>query len=202
VRLQIFAQLTLDRHHQNALVYRSAAMKRLTVLISALIVYGCASSKGPMAMAVMTPISGSTATGTAHFQELSDGSVDVTLDLRNVPPGVHGFHIHQNGDCGDNGNAAGGHFNPTNMPHAAPEAQSHHAGDFGNVTADASGVVSTSFNTRSITVHEGTASAVGHAVILHGNPDDLTTQPSGNAGPRIACGVVTLHTNMASSMQQ
>lgn len=170
-------------------------MKKIALLPIVLLLAGCASAKkGPMASAMLTPISGSQVTGTAQFQELADGTVDVTADLKNVPPGVHGFHIHDKGDCGDNGNAAGGHFNPMNMPHASPEAQSHHSGDFGNVTAGANGEIHVKFNTRSITVHQGMASVVGHAVILHGNPDDLATQPSGNAGPRIACGVATLAT--------
>lgn len=169
-------------------------MKKIALLPIVFLFVACSmSKKGPAAMATLTPISGSTATGMVHFQELSDGSVDVSADLTNVPAGVHGFHIHDKGSCADNGNAAGGHFNPMNMPHASPEAQSHHAGDFGNVTAEANGEVHTKFNTRSITVHDGMNSVVGHAVILHGNPDDLTTQPSGNAGPRIACGVTTLH---------
>lgn len=173
-------------------------MKKFALVPLVIFLAACASSKkGPMASAVVTPISGSTATGTVHFQELNDGSVDVTADLTKVPPGVHGFHVHDKGDCSDNGNAAGGHFNPMNMPHAAPDAQSHHAGDFGNVTADANGEVHTKFNTTSLTVHQGMNSVVGHAVILHANADDLTTQPSGNAGPRIGCGVVTLH-DMAS----
>jgi superoxide dismutase, Cu-Zn family len=174
-------------------------MKKLAVLAISIVAIACAHGKGPAAMAMLTGISGSTAHGMVHLQELGDGSVDVQADLTNVPPGVHGFHIHDKGDCSDNGNAAGGHFNPTNMPHAAPDAQSHHAGDFGNVTADDKGEVHTHFNTRSVTVHEGATSAVGHAVILHANPDDLTSQPSGNAGPRIACGVLTLH-EMAGSM--
>jgi Cu-Zn family superoxide dismutase len=174
-------------------------MKKLT-LISILVIaaVGCASSrKGPMAMATLEPTTGSNARGTIHFQELADGSVDVQVDLTGVPPGVHGFHVHDKGDCGDNGNAAGGHFNPMNMPHAAPDAASRHAGDFGNVTAGPNGEVHTTFNTRSITVREGTTSVSGHAVILHANPDDLTTQPTGNAGARIACGVAQ---SMAGSM--
>lgn len=169
-------------------------MKKIALLPIVFLFLACSmTKKGPAAMAMLTPISGSTATGMVHFQELNDGSVDVTADLTNVPAGVHGFHVHEKGDCSNNGNAAGGHFNPTNMPHAAPDAQSHHSGDFGNVTAEANGEVHAKFNTRSITVHDGVTSVVGHAVVLHGNPDDLTSQPAGNAGPRIACGVVTLH---------
>jgi Cu-Zn family superoxide dismutase len=153
---------------------------------------GCASSKsGPAAMATLTPTTGQTANGTVHFTQQSDGSVEVQVDLMGVPPGVHGFHVHEKGDCGDDAKNAGGHFNPTSMAHGAPDASSHHAGDFGNVTADSGGNVHASFTTRSITVTDGTTSVIGHAIVLHGNPDDLTSQPAGNAGPRIACGIVT-----------
>ena len=175
-------------------------MKKLFLIGSIVLVVGCASSrKGPMAGATLTSISGSQARGSVHFQELADGSVDVEVKLTGVPPGVHGFHVHDKGDCADNGNAAGGHYNPMNMPHAGPDANSRHAGDFGNVTADEKGEVNTRFNTRSITVRAGSTSVVGHAVILHANPDDLTTQPTGNAGARIACGVVFDH--VAGQMQ-
>jgi Cu-Zn family superoxide dismutase len=127
-----------------------------------------------------------------RLTQLADGGVDVQIELTGVPPGVHGFHIHEKGDCGDNGNAAGGHFNPAATAHGAPDVPPHHAGDFGNVTANDAGKVSTRFTTRAVTVEAGANSAVGHAIILHANPDDLTTQPTGNAGGRIACGVVTL----------
>src|SRR4051794_13641781 len=169
-------------------------MRKIALVTLALLVIlslaTCSSAKpGPMAMAMLHPTSGSHAVGIVHFQQNADGSVEVNVEMTGVAPGTHGFHIHDKGDCGDNGNAAGGHFNPSSMPHGAPDAVSHHAGDFGNVTADASGTVNATFTTHSITVAPGERSVVGHAVILHANPDDLTTQPSGNAGPRIACGV-------------
>jgi Cu-Zn family superoxide dismutase len=168
-------------------------MKKLALLaISVLVFASCRSGRGPMAMATLNPSEGQTAKGTVHFQDIGDGTTEVVVDLTGVPPGVHGFHVHDKGDCGNNGNNAGGHFNPTNMVHGDPLAQSHHAGDFGNVTADANGEVHTRLETHSVTVKEGALSVIGHAVVLHGNPDDLVTQPSGNAGPRIACGVVTL----------
>ncbi|HUP46845.1 MAG TPA: superoxide dismutase family protein [Thermoanaerobaculia bacterium] len=175
--------------------------KAVLLVVPVLILAGCATALGPMAMATLRPTtSGSTAQGTVHFQQLGDGAVEVEVDLTGVPPGVHGFHIHEFGSCADAGNAAGGHFNPTSMPHASPDAVSHHAGDFGNVTAGANGEVHTRFTTRSITVSEGPTSAVGKAVILHANRDDLTTQPTGDAGGRIACGVVELH--QASAMRR
>jgi len=170
-------------------------MKKLFWIVALIAVAGCAShpKSGPMAMAMLTPTSGSTAQGMVHFTQMPDGSVEVEADLTGVPPGVHGFHVHDKGDCGDNGNAAGGHFNPTSMAHGAPDAASHHAGDFGNVTADAAGAVHTKFTTRAISVTAGAMNnVVDHAIILHANADDLTSQPSGNAGPRIACGVAQL----------
>jgi len=169
-------------------------MKKLAALSASLLLFAaCATtSSRPKALATLTPTSGSTATGTVWLTQLADGSVEVKVDLTGVPEGVHGFHVHDKGDCGDNGNAAGGHFNPAATAHGAPSAMPHHAGDFGNVTANAAGEVRTTFNTRSVTVEAGASSAVGHAVILHANPDDLVTQPTGNAGGRIACGVVSL----------
>jgi Cu-Zn family superoxide dismutase len=171
-------------------------MKKLVLVSLALVIATACGTMGgnrPTAMATLGPTSGSTAGGTVRLVQLADGSVDVTVDLAGVPPGVHGFHVHDKGDCGDNGNAAGGHFNPNAMAHGAPATMPHHAGDFGNVTAGADGKVSTQFNTRSVTVAAGADSAVNHAIILHANPDDLTTQPTGNAGARIACGVVTMN---------
>ena len=168
-------------------------MKKFVVLIiPILLLAACATMKGPTATATLAPTTGQTASGTVRFVQMSDGAVEVTVNLTGVPPGVHGFHIHEKGDCGDNGNAAGGHFNPASTAHGSPSADPHHAGDFGNVTADNNGVVEARFTTRSVTVEAGPNSAVGHAVILHASPDDLTTQPTGNAGARIACGVVQM----------
>ena len=171
---------------------RKYVLFSITLLLFTLLTACASMSSGPSASATLSSTSGSTASGTVMLTQLGDGSVRVTVDLTGVPPGVHGFHIHDKGDCGDNGNAAGGHFNPAATAHGAPTADPHHAGDFGNVTADADGRVHTEFTTRSVTVEAGPNSAVGHAVILHANPDDLVTQPTGNAGPRIACGIVQM----------
>ena len=166
-------------------------MKKLALIPFALFLFAaCAHTPMPMATTTLAPLGTATAHGSVHFQQQKDGNVEVTVDLTGLPPSTtHGFDLHDKGSCSDYGNAAGGHYNPTNAPHAAPDAASHHAGDFGNVTADANGEVHTSFMSHSISVG-GTNDVVGHAVILHANPDDLTSQPAGNAGPRIACGVV------------
>jgi len=158
---------------------------------SLLLILSCAHSRAPMAMATLAPTGTNTAKGTVHFTDVGDGNIEVQVDLTGVPAGQHGFHIHEKGDCGNNGNNAGAHFNPTGMIHGAPDAQSHHAGDFGNVTADANGEVHTRFTTHSISLKSGDiTNPVGRAVVLHEKADDLVTQPSGNAGARIACGVI------------
>jgi len=174
-------------------------MRKLLVIPFALVFAACAHSKGPMAMASLDSTSGSTAKGTVHFQNAGEEGVEVIADLTGVPPGTHGFHVHEKGDCGNNAANAGGHFNPGSAPHGAPDAVSHHAGDFGNVTADEKGEVHARFTTHWISVNSGTNAVVGHAIVLHGNADDLVSQPAGNAGPRIACGVTTL---MAADMQK
>src|ERR1051325_3507770 len=131
-------------------------MKKLALLaIPVLVFASCRSGRGPTAMATLNPSEGQTAKGTVHFQDVGDGVTEVVVDLTGVPPGVHGFHVHEKGDCGNNGQNAGGHFNPTNMIHGDPNAQSHHAGDFGNVTAAANGEVHTRMETHSATVKEG-----------------------------------------------
>jgi Cu-Zn family superoxide dismutase len=167
-------------------------MKKIfPVLTTSLFLLACAHMRLPMQMATLQPSSGQTAKGTVHLQDVGDGTVEVQVDLTGVPPGVHGFHIHEKGDCGNNAQNAGGHFNPTSMVHGAPDAVSHHAGDFGNVTADANGEVHTRFTTHSISLLAGAATnPAGRAVVLHEKADDLMTQPSGNAGARIACGVI------------
>ena len=170
-------------------------MKKFVIpalLLATLILAACASMMHPSATATLAPTSGQTANGTVRLTQMADGAVEVNVNLTGVPPGVHGFHIHENGDCADNGNAAGGHYNPMTTAHGAPNADPHHAGDFGNVTADDMGRVQLEFTTPSVTVEAGPNSVVGHAIILHANPDDLTTQPTGNAGGRIACCVLSL----------
>ncbi len=167
-------------------------MRKLSFLIAAVLISGaCAHAKRPMALATLAPTSGQTAKGTVHLADVGDGNVEVMIDLTGVPPGIHAFHIHDKGDCGNNAQNAGGHFNPTGMVHGAPDAVSHHAGDFGNVTADANGEVHTRFTTHSISLTPGfSTSAIGHAVVLHEKVDDFMTQPTGNAGGRLGCGVI------------
>jgi len=141
------------------------------------------------AIVVLNPTQGNTAKGVVTFSQ-EDGGVRVVAKITGVPKGVHGFHIHEFGDCSSpDGAAAGGHFNPTAMSHAGPAAEKRHMGDLGNITADEKGNASLDYVDKHLAMN-GAHAILGHAVILHANPDDFTTQPTGNAGGRIACGVI------------
>ena len=127
--------------------------------------------------------------GTVTFTQ-RDGFVEVAAEIKGLPTGLHGFHIHEFGDCSmADGMCAGGHFNPTNMPHGGPESARHHAGDLGNLKADQSGVARFQLKDELISL-SGSHSIIGRSIIIHEKVDDFTTQPAGDAGKRIACGVI------------
>lgn len=143
------------------------------------------------AVAVLAPAANGQVRGEVRFTEEAQG-VRVTAQVTGLTPGKHGFHIHEKGDCSaPDFMSAGGHWNPTGAPHGAPGTGSnHHYGDLGNLEANEQGVarLERTFNWLSFT---GTNSFLGKAVLVHANPDDLTSQPVGNAGARVACGVIT-----------
>lgn len=143
------------------------------------------------ATATLTTADG-TEVGTVTFTETAVG-VQVSADFHDVAgDGNHGFHVHQNGECSPpDFTSAGDHFNPENVDHACPPTTPRHAGDFGNVSITG-GTGLLDLTTDGITVAPGDTSVVGKAVILHGGEDDCTSQPSGNAGARYACGVVEI----------
>ncbi len=141
------------------------------------------------AIAVLHPASGSQVMGTVTFTK-TDDAVQVVADVTGLTPGQHGFHIHEFGDCSaTDATSAGGHFNPTHKPHGAPDAAERHVGDLGNLEADASGKAHLEWKDKVMKL-TGEDSIVGHAMIVHQKADDLKTQPTGNAGGRVACGVI------------
>ncbi|MGE0790605.1 MAG: superoxide dismutase family protein [Sandaracinaceae bacterium] len=142
------------------------------------------------ALATVMPTEGNAVTGTVRMRETSDGVV-VETELSGLPPGsTHGMHIHETGDCSaSDGTSAGGHYNPEGVQHGLPSVdEPRHAGDLGNVTADAEGRVSSSQTFEGFSL-DGTDAVVGRAVILHAERD-TGAQPSGGAGDRIGCGVI------------
>ncbi len=146
-----------------------------------------ASAKG---IAVLHPTAGNKVSGTVTFTPVTDG-VQVQAEITGLTPGKHGFHVHEFGDCSAaDGSSAGGHFNPTNKPHAAPNAAQRHVGDMGNIEADASGQAKLDYVDHHMSLSNDETSVIGRAVIVHAKADDLKSQPSGDAGARVACGVI------------
>lgn len=143
------------------------------------------------ASAELSSASGSSVTGTVNFEE-KDGKIMVTAQIEGLSPGDHGFHIHEKGDCSaPDASSAGGHFNPAGVEHGAPSDPPHHAGDLGNLTANEEGVAQTTMEVEFLSLEEGADNNIrGRAVVVHGKADDLESQPSGQAGPRVACGVI------------
>lgn len=141
------------------------------------------------AIAVLHSTEGNTAAGVVTFSQ-TEGGVRVVATISGLTPGEHGFHIHQYGDCSaSDATSAGGHFNPAGEPHAGPHDAKRHVGDMGNITANEDGNASLDYVDTMMSL-SGANSIIGRGVIVHSNRDDLTTQPTGNAGSRVACGVV------------
>ena len=146
-------------------------------------------ARAEKAVAVLHSASGSKVTGTVTFTKTDDG-VRVVADVEGLTPGDHGFHIHEFGDCSAaDATSAGGHFNPGKHPHAGPDMPMRHEGDLGNLTADAAGKAHYERVDKDLNL-TGDDSIIGRSVIAHEKMDDLKTQPTGNAGARVACGVV------------
>lgn len=145
------------------------------------------------AVAILKPTAGNQAAGTVSFEQLKD-TTQVKVDLTGLTPGAHGFHIHEKGDCSSkDANSAGGHYNPTQKPHGAATANANerHIGDLGNLTANANGKATVTLKDPLLRL-SGENSIVNRAVIVHAKADDLKSQPAGNAGGRVACGVIAI----------
>lgn len=142
-----------------------------------------------LAKAVLSPTKGNTVKGQVAFLAVN-GGVKIVGDIEGMTPGLHGFHIHEFGDCSaPDGSSAGAHFNPTNHKHGARTDSDRHVGDLGNIEADAQGRVHFEIIDNVISLG-GKDTIVGRSVIVHEKADDFKTQPSGDAGARQACGVI------------
>ncbi|HUI06770.1 MAG TPA: superoxide dismutase family protein [Verrucomicrobiae bacterium] len=141
------------------------------------------------AIAVLVPTEANSVSGTVTFTKVPAG-VRVVADMSGLTPGLHGFQIREFGNCGaPDASSTGGDFNPSGMPHAGPNWPYRQVGDLGNVLADASGKAHYDAVNTMILL-DGPTSIVGRAVTVHQRADDLKSQPSGNVGPAVACGVI------------
>ena len=156
------------------------------------LVAGCATMEPARVEAVadLSPTAGNTAKGTVTFTQ-KDGTVLVVAKVSGLAPGNHGFHVHEKGDCSAaDAMSAGGHFNPMGKPHAHPSAADRHTGDMPMLVADASGNATLTAELTLMRVGASANDVVGKSVIVHKDADDFTTQPTGNSGARVACGVI------------
>uniref|UniRef100_O22668 Superoxide dismutase [Cu-Zn] n=1 Tax=Panax ginseng TaxID=4054 RepID=SODC_PANGI len=146
----------------------------------------------------VTVLSGSGGvSGVIHFTQEEDGPTTVTGKLSGLAPGLHGFHVHALGDTTNGCLSTGPHYNPANKEHGAPEDETRHAGDLGNVTVGEDGTAEFTIVDKQIPLI-GSGSIIGRAVVVHADPDDLgkggheLSKSTGNAGGRLACGFIGL----------
>ncbi len=175
-------------------------MRTVAILSMIAVLGGCASTNAGApatsasgAHASLEARSGSQVAGTLQVSAMTDG-VHVGGRISGLAPNSdHGFHIHDKGDCSAaDASSAGGHFNPGGQPHGKIGASPHHLGDQMNIHADANGDAMVDAHFAGVTLGSGQANDVmGRALVVHADPDDYTSQPAGNAGKRVACGVIT-----------
>ncbi|MES2888624.1 MAG: superoxide dismutase family protein [Pseudomonadota bacterium] len=178
----------------------SSATRRLawavcgaTAVLTLATLTGCGSPGGTAALkatARLEPTRGNKVMGVVTFLQEGD-RVYLQATVSGLKPGqAHGFHLHEVGDCSSgDGMSTGGHFNPLQSAHG-PQDSEHHAGDLPSLQADASGMADVKFRVKGLTVAPGPSSVLGRGLIVHAEPDDYVTQPTGNSGARVACGVV------------
>jgi Cu-Zn family superoxide dismutase len=169
-------------------------MRTIGWMAALALVAGCQTTmmeEGARATAQLKPTKGSKTFGEATFEQAGD-KVRVTVFVQNLKPGQeHGLHIHEVGDCSsDDGMSAKGHFNPHGKPHGNPSSPERHAGDLPSLKANKGGRANVQVELDIISVTPGPASIIGRGLIVHADPDDYKTQPTGNAGARLACGVI------------
>ena len=152
-----------------------------------------ARSKGVQSIARLASTKGSQVTGTLQFFPLAEGGIRVQGRVEGLAPNSeHGFHIHEKGDCSSgDGLSAGGHFNPAQQAHGKfGDSKAHHLGDLPSLDADTQGVAIIDFVSKNLTLDRGNNGILGRSLIVHNDPDDYTTQPTGNSGARLACAVI------------
>ena len=167
--------------------------KTFGIAASALLLSACAWSEtgGPSATATLSPASGSNVRGNVTFTQAGQNRVRISGEISGHSPGPKGFHIHEKGDCSaPDAMSAGGHFNPSKAKHG-PTPVAGHAGDMGNVVFNDAGRATINMVLEGISLNRDAPNdIIGRAVVVHIQPDDLKTDPAGNAGTRVACGVI------------
>lgn len=165
--------------------------QRALIVVALTLMAACASQpQPPSALVMLSPASGSITNGIVRMVQEGDRVVVRARVSGLAPNREHGFHVHEKGDCtARDASSAGEHLNPHGKAHGAPTTD-HHAGDLPSLKADAAGVAATSFEVKGTLLGTGAGDFIGKALVVHADPDDYMSQPSGNSGKRIACGVI------------
>ena len=164
-------------------------MIRIAMVVAMLLASPLAAAQDKVS-AKLAPSAGNSVAGTVVFAQ-EGRKLFVIAEVTGLKPGAHGFHVHEKGDCSaPDFSSAGGHFNPGGQPHGDPTAGAHHAGDMPVLVADASGKATARAELRTMSIGGGASDIVGKSVVVHADPDDFRTQPAGNSGARVACGVI------------
>lgn len=189
--------MTMHRHHHLLTLAAACALAACTTTAeksepAATASEPAATSTASSATVNLASASGSLVSGKLSMVPMGDG-VHITGQVGGLGAGqTHAIHVHEKGDCSAvDASSAGGHFNPTGSAHGRAGTPVHHAGDMDNLTANAEGVADVDIHLSGVALGGGAANDIaGRAVIVHAAPDDYTSQPSGNAGARVACGVI------------
>ena len=168
------------------------------VISACLLLPACANmnsmfARNPSATAVLAPTKGNSVSGTVNFVQKGEVMLVEAKITGLKPNGTHGIHIHEKGNCSAaDASSAGAHFNPSSAQHGGHNSPIRHGGDLGNLQADANGYAQASIEVSGISLSATeTNSIVGRAVVVHGGPDDLRSQPAGSSGARVACGLIS-----------
>lgn len=171
-------------------------MKKYLIFAGLALAFGlvsCTKEEKEIAKASLKSTSSNETIGSAKFYSLADGKIkmDLEINMKERADSNIAVHFHEHGDCGNMGENTHGHWNPTNEPHGKWESASYHSGDIGNIKLDDKGHAKLSVTTDRWTIKDGDAkNIIGRGIIVHGGTDDYTTQPTGNSGPRVGCGVI------------
>ncbi len=170
-----------------AKVFKSVSLAAIIIFT---VIYGC-KTQNQKAEAILESKSGSNVKGKITFTK-EGNMIKVVADIEGLTPGKHGFHVHEKGDCSaPDASSAGGHFNPESMQHSGHDSPQRHVGDLGNLIADSNGKAHLEL-TDMMMSFDGNNSIIGKSVVVHEKEDDLTTQPTGNSGARVACGTIVV----------
>ena len=168
--------------------------RAVLALTAASLLAGCNNMqvRTPAGISRLAPTRDHNVEGVVNFIQKAD-KVIIEAKITGLTPGLHGFHIHEKGDCSAaDASSAGQHFNPDNSEHGAPGAPQRHAGDLGNLIADQTGTALYRAEITGITLGTDANSIIGRSIVVHGGTDDLLSQPAGNSGARVACGLISL----------